>query len=257
MEEAAIVFVADDASPPVKTAQDHLPTDITILQHLQQLPQQQNQLVTSSLQQRQHQQSPKCGPRKRFQQQPVSPQRCQQQPQQEHQVARVPSSTEGPAGAVDRSVRSSTRGGCTERRVKQDVQPDHVPAKHPSRPMALINARAVDGHVGCADVTKRPSKGHVYQSSHVSAAHDVTAVPRSTINHPARIRPPGSATAGRNRPRPVPSKEPERTAYKNNVLIQVVHGVDSTSTDTLSCLGRNFDESMASLAEQHGGRRCR
>lgn len=199
------MFVADDASPPVKTAQNPLPTDLTSLRLHLQLPQQQQQLVTSSLQQRQQQQSPKCGPHKRFQQQPVSPQRSHQQPQEEHQTARAPSYTESPASAVDRSARSSTRGGCTEEMVKQDVQPEHVPAQHPTRSIASINARAVDETVGCADVTMRPSDGHLHRSSHVSAAHDVTAVQRSTLNNPVRIKAPGSSTAGRNRPRPVPS----------------------------------------------------
>lgn len=261
MEVAAILFVADDASPPVKTAQIHLPTDHISMQLHHQLPHQQQLLVTSSLQQRQ-QHSPKCGPHKRFQQQPVSPQRYHHQPQQEHQVARVPSSTEGPAVAVDRSARSSTRGGCTEARVKQDVQPEHVPAQHLIRLMASIDARAVDGTFGCADVTKR----HVSDTctSHATCPQPMTsAVQHCTITTSVYTKAPGSSTAGRNRPRPVSSSVPSQhklkgerkntlethccsiltcdhqqqqcTANKhNNVIIQVVQGVDSTSTETLS-----------------------
>lgn len=191
MEETAIAFVEDDQQdPPVKTAQQPLPMN-TIPQLLHQLLQ--HQLVTCQLhiilEQRRQQQSHKCGPPKRFQQQPVSPQRCQQ-PCEEHQVARAASSTEGPAGAVDRSARSSTRGDCTVTRVKQDVQPEHIiPAQHPTRPMASINAVAVDGKVGCADVTKRLCKGHVQHASHVSKApDDVTTVHHSTIINPAHIK---------------------------------------------------------------------
>lgn len=86
MEEAAITFVVDAAmDPPVKTAQQQkLPTDNTLHLH-QHLPQQ--QLVTSNLQQRHQHHSRKCGPRQRFQQQPVSPQRCRLQPYGEYQVA--------------------------------------------------------------------------------------------------------------------------------------------------------------------------
>uniref|UniRef100_A0A8D8B3C8 (northern house mosquito) hypothetical protein n=1 Tax=Culex pipiens TaxID=7175 RepID=A0A8D8B3C8_CULPI len=177
MEETAIAFVEDDQQdPPVKTAQQPLPMN-TIPQLLHQLLQ--HQLVTCQLhiilEQRRQQQSHKCGPPKRFQQQPVSPQRCQQ-PCEEHQVARAASSTEGPAGAVDRSACSSTRGGCTERRVK-DTQPELIiPAKHPTRPMASINALAVDGKVGCADVMKR------------TASDDVTAVHHSTTTNPVHIK---------------------------------------------------------------------
>uniref|UniRef100_A0A8D8B0K2 (northern house mosquito) hypothetical protein n=1 Tax=Culex pipiens TaxID=7175 RepID=A0A8D8B0K2_CULPI len=176
MEE--IAFVEDDQQdPPVKTAQQPLPMN-TIPQLLHQLLQ--HQLVTCQLhiilEQRRQQQSHKCGPPKRFQQQPVSPQRCQQ-PCEEHQVARAASSTEGPAGAVDRSARSSTRGDCTVTRVKQDVQPEHIiPAQHPTRPMASINALAVDGKVGCADVMKR------------TASDDVTAVHHSTTTNPVHIK---------------------------------------------------------------------
>lgn len=205
MEEAAIVFVADDASPPVKTAQIHLPTDHISLQLHHQLPHQQQLLVTSSLQQRQQQHLPKCDPHKRFQQQPVSPQRCHHQPQQEHQVARVPSSTEGPAVAVDRSACSSTRGGCTEARVKQDVQPEHVPAQHPTRSMASIHVRAVDENVGCADVTKRQVSDTCI--SHSTCPQPMTsAVQHCTITTSVHTKAPGSSTAGRNRPRPVSSR---------------------------------------------------
>uniref|UniRef100_A0A8D8NRY4 (northern house mosquito) hypothetical protein n=1 Tax=Culex pipiens TaxID=7175 RepID=A0A8D8NRY4_CULPI len=176
MEEAAIAFVVDAAKdPPVKTAQQQkLPTDFTLPIH-QQLPQQ--QLVTSRLQQRlQQQHSHRCDPKQRFQQQPVSSQRCRQQPCGAHQVARASSSSKGPAGAVDRSACSSTRGGCTERRVK-DTQPELIiPAKHPTRPMASINALAVDGKVGCADVMKR------------TASDDVTTVHHSKTTNPVHIK---------------------------------------------------------------------
>lgn len=262
------MFVADDESPPVKTAQIHLPTDNTNLQHLQQLPQQQQQLVTSSIQQRQQQQSHKCIPHKRFQQQPLSSQRCHQQPQLEHQVAREPSST---ASAVDRSVRSSTRGGCTEVSVKPDVQPE----QHPTCLIASIKARDVDETVGCADVTMRPSEGHVHLSSHVSAAHDVTAVLRSTINNPGRLNTPGSSTAGRKSSRSVPSKVfsqqklkgERKNALKSTIYISraygqqqhrhfahhspaansQLHGVDSTSKGAMLWFcGCTSNESMTS-----------
>lgn len=94
-------------------------------------------------------------------------------------MARVASSTKGPAGAgvVNRSTRSSTQGSCTE---LKDVQSEHFPAHHPALPMALINARAIDGCVGCADVMKRPSR-HVQLSSHVSPG-DVKSVQHNTKN---------------------------------------------------------------------------
>uniref|UniRef100_A0A8D8CKT3 (northern house mosquito) hypothetical protein n=1 Tax=Culex pipiens TaxID=7175 RepID=A0A8D8CKT3_CULPI len=181
MEEAAIAFVVDAAKdPPVKTAQQQkLPTDFILPIH-QQLPQQ--QLVTSRLQQRLQQRHPhRCDPQQRFQQQPVSSQRCRQQPCGAHQVARGSSSSKGPADAVDRSACSSTRGGCTERRVK-DTQPEFViPAKHPTRPTASINAFAVDGKSGCADVIKRVC--HVSTTS-----DDVTAVHHSTTKNPVHIK---------------------------------------------------------------------
>lgn len=197
MEEAAIVFVEDAAmDPPVKTAQQQkLPTDI-ILQLHQQLPQQ--QLVTSRLQQRRQQQhSRKCGPRQRFQQQPVSPQRCRLQPYGEYQVARAPSFTEGPAGAVDRSARSLTRGRCTEGRVKGTQPEQIIPEHHPTSSMASINGLAVDGKVGCADVIKRLATYH----RHPMTSQQCNKAPprtRSTSRHT------GSSSAGRNRPRPVP-----------------------------------------------------
>lgn len=175
MEEAAITIVEDAASPPAKTVQPSLPTNITALQHLQQLPhQQQQQLVTRSLQRQQQQQSPKCGSQTRFQQQPVSPQRSDQQPPKEHQVARVAYFTEGPADAVDRFARSSSQGSCTE---LKDVQPEHSPVHHPTPQAAVINARAVNESFGVME----QSIGHVHLSSHVSP-RDVTTVQRSTTN---------------------------------------------------------------------------
>lgn len=286
MEEAAITFVVDDASPPAKTVQQQLPTDLISLQLHQQLPQQQQQLVANSLQQRQQQQSPKCGPHKRFQQQPVSPQRCHQPPQQEHQVARVPSSTEDPASAVDRSARSSTRGGCTEERVMQDVQPEHAPAQHPTRPMASINARAVDETVGCTDdVIMRSSEGHVHQSSHVSAAHDVTAVQQGTITTPVHIKAyrvinrrtdPSSASvvespSNNNKIEGGEKEHAKKIIACNNVWPTTTTSLpfesfasDSTAWcqlnfiyETLSCCGRSFNESMTSSAKRPSGRRCR
>lgn len=94
-------------------------------------------------------------------------------------MARVASSTEGPAGAgaVNRSARSSTQGSRTE---LKDVQSEHFPAHHPALPMAFINACAVDGCAGCADVMKRPSR-HVQLSSHVSPG-DVKSVQHNTKN---------------------------------------------------------------------------
>lgn len=101
-------------------------------------------------------------------------------------MAREPSSTEGPADAVDRSGCSSTRGGCTERRVR-DSRPEHTPASHSTRTMAAINIRAIDVY----DVTKRLCEGLVPYSSHVShAAHDVTAVHHSTIKNLVHIKAP-------------------------------------------------------------------
>lgn len=94
-------------------------------------------------------------------------------------MARVASSTKGPAGAglVNRSTRSSTQESCME---LKDIQSEHFPAHHPALPMAFINARAVDGCVGCADVMKRPSR-HVQLSSHVSPG-DVKSVQHNTMN---------------------------------------------------------------------------
>lgn len=174
MEEAAITIVEDAASPPAKTVQPSLPTNITVLQHLQQLPHQQQQPVTRTLQRQQQQQSPKCDSQTRFQQQPVSPQRSNQQPPKEHQVARVASFTEGSTDAVDRFARVSSQGSCTE---LKDVQPEHSPAQHPAPQAAVINARAVNESVG---VMEQPIE-HVHLSSHVSP-RDVTTVQRSTTN---------------------------------------------------------------------------
>lgn len=170
-------------------------------------------------------------------------------------MARVPSSIEGPAVAVDRSACSSTRGGCTEARVKQDVQPEHVPAQHPIRSMAAVNARVVDESFGCADVTKRQVSDTCI--NHSTCPQPMTsAVQHCIITTSVHTKAPGSSTAGRNRPRPVSSRvssqhklkgerkntgstsdhqQQQRTANKNNNFpIQVVHGVDSTSTGTLS-----------------------
>lgn len=176
---------ATEAKTPIKTAWPQLSANNIILLPYLELSQQQS--VPSKDPPHRQQQSHKCGPEKRFQQQPICPQRCRQTPYEGHQSAREPSSTEGPAGAVDRSRCSSTRGSCTERKERKS-RPESTLTSHSTRPMAAIDIRAIDDDV-YADVTKRFCEAHVPHSSHVSkAAHDVTTMHRSIITNLVHIK---------------------------------------------------------------------